>query len=95
MSDYLLVGWRQIHEALFCDKDGKPVISLSTLMQKYGPNMKEVGVLFEWTSGRGKRPSIVGWQSLIKKYFVLTQQEKYEEKKAKKLLGIQDKRQFF
>ena len=25
MSDYLLVGWRQIHEALFCDKDGRRI----------------------------------------------------------------------
>lgn len=88
MSDYLLVGWKMIHRALFHDRNGQSVISLSTLMQRYGPEMKELGVLFEWTLGRGKRPAIVGWESKIKHYFMVKQHKKHEQKKAKKLLGF-------
>jgi len=86
MSDRLLPGWETIHKALFHDENGDPVISLSTLMQKYGPEMKELGVLFEWTLGRGKRRILVGWESKIKQYFILKQRKKDEKKEGQKAI---------
>lgn len=87
MPEYLLISWRGIHKALFHDENGKPVISLSTLMRKYGPELKELGVVFEWQVGRNKRRTIVGWTSTIKRYFILRQQEEYEKRKVTDFLG--------
>lgn len=81
MSDYLLQGWKEIHEKLFCREDGRPVTSLSTLMQKHGPGLKEVWAVFQWHRGRVGRPVIAGWRSIIQNYFIRLQQETYEAKK--------------
>jgi hypothetical protein len=77
MTEYLLVGWEQIHKML-CDEHGNPAISLSTLRQTYGPDMKRLGVVFEFHIGRGKRPSICAWPSRIMWYFTARQIEKYK-----------------
>jgi hypothetical protein len=66
MTDYLLIGWKQIHEELFCDKDGEPVIKIDTFMKKYRQDMKEKGIVWKWTRGRGKERrlhNIVGWKN--------------------------------
>jgi len=78
MSEYLLVGWKQIHE-LFKDKNGKPVISLQTLRQTYGPDMKRMGVAIEFNTGSQKRPSICAWPSKVQMYWQIRQQKKWEK----------------
>lgn len=85
MAEYLLVGWEQIHKML-CDKDGNPVISLSTLQQKYGPEMKSLGIVIELNIGRGKRPCICAWPSRVQLYFQMLQQERWNDKHAEKQL---------
>jgi len=84
MPEYLLVGWKQIHEMLK-DRNGNPVMSLSTLREKYGPEMKMLGVIIELHKGRGKRPSVCAWPSRIMWYFTYRQQNKYQEAAAKDL----------
>ena len=81
MSDYLLVGWEEIHQDLFLKKTGEPVIQLDTLQKRYGPDMKEKGVIFIWTLGMGKkrRKNIVGWRSVIQNYFIRKHQRMVEE----------------
>ena len=74
MSEYLLVGWKQIAE-LLKDRNGKQVISLSTLTHKYGPEMKRLGYVFEFNIGRAKRLNICAWPSQVKKYFIIKQQK--------------------
>ena len=84
MSDYLLQGWKEIHEDLFCRRDGRPVISLSTLMYKHGPGLKAAGAVFKWHRGRGVRPVIAGWKSVIMNYFILLGQQVEAEKEKGK-----------
>jgi len=80
LSDPLLVGWEEIHEDLFCDRTGKPVIRLDTLQKRYGPDMKKKGVIFYWTMGRGKqrKQRMVGWKSVIQNYFIRKHQRMME-----------------
>lgn len=80
MSNYLLQGWKEIHEKLFCREDGRPVISLATLIQKHGPGLKRCGAVFQWHRGRANRPVIAAWPSIIQNYFIRLQQKTYAEK---------------
>lgn len=80
MTDDLLIGWKAIHEGLFCDKVGKPVISLSTLMQKYGKDLQACGALFKYRVGRRRLTYVAGWSSVIMNYFILLGQQKEAEK---------------
>jgi len=84
MEDYLLVGWERIHK-MFCDKDGNPVISLSTLQQTHGPGMKRLGVVMELHLGRGKRPTICAWPSMVGNYFSYIQREKWKKEHPEKV----------
>jgi len=77
MTEYLLIGWEQIHKMLR-DRDGNPVISLSTLRQRYGPDMKRLGIVMELHLGRAKKPTICAWPSMVMRYFVARQQEKWK-----------------
>lgn len=84
MSDNLLIGWIDIHEQLFCDRNGKRSISLSTLMQKHGPGLKACGAVFKYQLGRRRTNTIAGWLSVIQNYFIrLGQEEDAERQKAK------------
>lgn len=86
LSDILLIGWVQIWKELFHDKDGEPVIELDTLQRRYGPEMKEYGVIWDWTLGRGKERkirNIVGWESVIQNYFVRKYQWIFQQQKMK------------
>lgn len=80
MEDELLIGWKKIHEHLFCDKVGKPIISHSTLTQKYGKDLKACGAVFGYLTGRSRRFTIAGWASVIMNYFILLGQQKEAEK---------------
>ena len=83
-SQYLLVGWRQIHKMLK-DWEGNPVISLSTLQQTYGPEMKKLGIVMELNLGQGKRPTTCAWPSMVIGYFIKIQQEKWEREHPEKV----------
>lgn len=84
MSDSLLIGWIDIHEQLFCDRNGKRSISLSTLMQKHGPGLKACGAVFKYQLGHSRTNTIAGWLSVIQNYFIkLGQKEEAERTKAK------------
>ncbi len=84
MSDNLLITWFKIHEELFCDEKGKPVISLSSLQQKYGPGLKAAGAVMRWKRGPKKTMTIAGWRNVIQNYFIkLGQEEDAERVKAK------------
>lgn len=72
-EERIIVGWEKIHKEIFCDKDGRAVISLSTLRQTYGPDMKKVGAVFRVHIGRGKRPYVCGYPRVIRKYFAARQ----------------------
>ncbi|MCK5616389.1 hypothetical protein KAR91_81760 [Candidatus Pacearchaeota archaeon] len=80
-----MTTWEGIHRELFCTKEGKPVISLSTLRAKHGPGLRASGVVFLWNSGsKCKRPIIAGWRSKIISYFTkLGQLEDAERVKRK------------
>lgn len=72
---YLMVGWSQIHK-MFRDRNGKPVISQSTLQQRYGPQMLRLGVCMKLHLGKGKRPVVCAWPRKVMEYFrVLFQKE--------------------
>lgn len=83
-DEYLLVGWDEIHK-LFCDKDGKPTISFSTLMRRFAPEMKSTGAVLKFHVGRGKNPTIRAWPSQVKRYITMKQQKgELADKKYKK-----------
>ena len=79
MAESLLIGWIAIHR-LFCDEEGNPVIALNTLQQSYGPELKELGIVFRYKIGKSKRPSVAAWPSKIRNWWTLKQQQKWMEK---------------
>ena len=84
--DYLLIGWRTIHEELFIDRKGKVLISYETLYKKHGPGLKAAGAVFRWYRGMSRIRVIAGWKSVIQNYFIkLGQIEDAERVKAKAL----------
>lgn len=84
MPDGLLITWKEIHEGLFCDRRGKPVISQATLEQKHGPGLKATGAVFRYLRGPKKTNTIAGWASIIQNYFIkLGQEEDAERQKVK------------
>ena len=74
MPEYLLIGWEEIHQ-MFKTEGGKYLFSLSTLKKKLGPEMKRLGIVFEYTWGRCRRKVICGWPSVVRGYFMLLQQQ--------------------
>jgi len=56
-----VVGWAEI--ARFTP------FSASTVQQKYGKEMLKIGVVFKSRIGRGKRPTVWGWPTMIMAYF--------------------------
>lgn len=89
MVECLLVGWEEIHEMLK-DQKGDPVISLRTLQQGYGPDMKRLGIVLELNLGRSKKPSICAWPSKVQLYFQIRQQNKWAEKYEKEVMNALD-----
>ncbi|HUT70225.1 MAG TPA: hypothetical protein VMW89_06075 [Desulfatiglandales bacterium] len=87
MTEYLLIGWEKIHEMLK-DQEGNPAISLATLRQRYGPEMKRLGVVIEFNRGQGKRPTVCAWPSMVRSYFTRLQQEKWEREHLEKVKDI-------
>jgi hypothetical protein len=80
-NDYLLIGWMEIWKELFHDKEGNPVIALDTLQRKYGKDMQDKGVIWDWTLGAGKGRrlhNIIGWKNIIQNYFIRKAQRKKE-----------------
>ena len=88
MSDYLLVGLKEIHEDLFLDKHGRPVIAFSTFKQKMIisngrrirmiKDMRRLGILFYLHLGFVKRRTLCGLRSRILRYLEVLHQEEYE-----------------
>ena len=84
MSDNLLITWTRIHEELFCDDKGRKLISLSTLMQKHGSELKACGAVFRYKVGHQRTRVIAGWRNVIHNYFIkLCQEEDLARQKAK------------
>ncbi len=84
MTDFLLIGWDEIYEKLFCNGKGKPSISCQTLTKKHGPGLKASGAVFKWKRTKARTPCIAGWTSVIQNYFIkLGQKEDAERRKAK------------
>lgn len=82
--DNLLIGWRQIHEELFCTGNGKRLISFDTLYKKHGPGLKRSGAVFRWCRGKSRVHVVAGWRNVIQNYFIkLGQEEDAERQKAK------------
>lgn len=79
MSEPLLMGWKNIHK-LFCTQDGERIMSESTLRQKYGPELQELGVVFRYNIGKSKRPVVAAWPSKIRNWWTRKQQEMWVEK---------------
>lgn len=79
MPEHLLIGWPEIHE-LFCNKEGKPLMALRTLQQTYGPELKELGIVFRYKIASGKRPTVAAWPSKIRSWWTRKQQKIWEEK---------------
>lgn len=85
-NDTLLIGWTQIYNDLFVDDIGKRMISIHTLKQKHGPNLKACGAVFAYRRGKARTPSIAGWKSVIQNYFILLGQKEDAARIKKKLL---------
>lgn len=81
MPEALLIGWKNVHK-LFCDVDGKALIALTTLQQLYGPELKELGIVFRYNPGRAKKPTIAAWPSKVRNWWTRKQQKTWEEKKV-------------
>lgn len=84
--DILLIGWKRIHEELFIDDVGKPMISMSTLMQKHGSGLKACGAVFAYRRGKARTHSISGWKSVIQNYFIKLGQIEDAERVKKKAI---------
>ena len=97
MPNHLLITWEVIHKTLFIDDDGRILLSLSSLMQKYGPGLKASGAIKPWVIGRGRARYhvVAGWKNTIENYFIrLGQKEdaaRRKAKRAKKTVSIPDK----
>jgi len=74
MPENLIVGWEKIHQ-LFCDEQGKPVMALTTLQQRYGRELRELGIVFRYNPGRAKRPIVAAWPSKVRNWWTKKQQE--------------------
>jgi len=81
MSEPLLLGWKSIHR-LFCTQDGKPLMSESSLRQKYGPELQELGVIFRYSLGKSKRPVVAAWPSKIRNWWTRKQQQAWMERNS-------------
>lgn len=80
MPEPLLIGWINIHK-LFCDAEGNPAISLTTLRKKYGPEMFELAVICRMQIGKCKSPRVCGWSSRIQNWWTRKQQKMWVDKK--------------
>lgn len=90
-NDLLLIGWERIHQELFIDDIGKPMLSLSTLQQKHGPKLKACGAVFAYRRGMSRTPAIAGWLSIIQNYFIKLGQIEDAERVKQKALKKQQK----
>lgn len=79
MYESLVVGWNAIHK-LFCDPEGKPVVTLSTLQQTYGEEMLRCGAIFRVKVGRNKNVRICGWPTKIMEWWMNKHQQEWVEK---------------
>lgn len=79
MPEPLLIGWVNIHK-LFCDEEGNPAMSLNTLRQLYGRELQQLGIVFRWKMGAGKRPIVACWPSKVRNWWTLKQQQKWNKK---------------
>lgn len=78
MTERLRLGWVDIHK-LFYAENGRPIISISTLQQKYGSELKELGIVFRWKMGPTKRPMVACWPSKVRSWWIRKQQQLYEK----------------
>lgn len=80
MTERLILGWENIHK-LFYTQEGKAIMSLSSLQQKYGPELKELGILFRWRIGVGGHVMVACWPSKLRNWWVRKQQQLYQQGK--------------
>ena len=74
MAERMLRGWKMVLDTMFIDDNGNYIISLSTLKNKYGPEILSMGLAFKMRLGRAKREEIVTYPSLIIRYLQIKQQ---------------------
>lgn len=92
--DYLLIGWKEIHEALFFNKQGKQLISINTLRQKYGPDLKASGIIVKYRRTKARTPCVAGWESRIINHFTKLGQLEDAERVKKKANKKRNKETF-
>ena len=69
MSDFICYGYKQMAQALK-DAEGKQMYSSETVRKRFGPGMKEAGILFNMTIGQHKARVCV-WHSNLRDYIRL------------------------
>ena len=90
MPEPLLIGWANIHK-LFYTTHGKPIMCFSTFYQKYHLELQELGIVFTWYDGSGRRPTMACWPSKVRNWWTLKKQQIRLKKKKIKEKGIINK----
>jgi len=88
MTEHLIMGNENIYKILQ-DSEGRAPISYSTFLQVHVPQMRKLGIIFDFTKKRGKRKPNCAWPSKVQLYFQMWAQEKWTEKNMnfEKLIG--------
>lgn len=81
MTEHLVMTWKNIH-AMLKTEDGEQLISMGRLVSDFGPELKRVGAIFEWHTGKTRRKVIACWPSIFKHWFMILQRNKYKLKQA-------------
>ena len=90
MSEPLTTTWKNIYK-LFDTSDGKRIMCFSSFYQKYSSELQELGIVFKWYDGSGRRPTVACWPSKVRNWWTLKQQQIWLRKKKIKEKGIINK----